>query len=310
MKSRSLILSTLALAGIVTAGVLFFLDRWASRGGVDRLRGECAEQLAAPAPPSFASIREVRTAAGSQWEITVQRYNGFDGFYRIGSVSPAIEGADVPLLLVAGAAPTRLRTAVGPGRTLQIDAEGSFGRVPQAGPGAGSGPGARRVVVFPVQGRTVVTQVDGRSLGRTSHDGRTRHAIDIQAEVGERVVAAVAGQVVRVQAGHPDLGCDLNELGPRANLVVVRHEDGSEAVYGHLMQHSVVVAEGARVAAGQPIARVGNSGRSNRPHLHFHVGGMTSEGYRTLALAFLGCGRQAAWNPGLGDLDCPAPDSP
>lgn len=310
MKSRSLILAALALSCVVTVGVLFLLDRWARQGGVDRLRDECAAQLAAPASPSFASIREIPDPKGSRWEITVQRYNGFDGHYRIEHVSPAIEGAVVPLLLNAGAAPARLRTAVGAGRTVQLRAEGSFGRLPEALHGAAGSPVQPRAVVFPVQGRTVVTQADGRSLGRISHDERRRHAIDIQAEVGDPVVAALPGQVVRVESGHPDLGCDLDELGPRANLVVVRHEDGSEAVYGHLMQHSARVAEGARVAAGQPIARVGNSGRSNRPHLHFHVGGMTSEGYRTVALAFLGCGRQGAWRPGLGDLDCLAPGSP
>jgi murein DD-endopeptidase MepM/ murein hydrolase activator NlpD len=42
-------------------------------------------------------------------------------------------------------------------------------------------------------------------------------------------------------------------------------------VYLHLMQGSVVVREGQRVATGERLARSGNTGNSTGPHLHFVV---------------------------------------
>jgi hypothetical protein len=43
------------------------------------------------------------------------------------------------------------------------------------------------------------------------------------------------------------------------------------AVYAHLKPNSLRVKRGDRVAAGQPIAALGNSGNSTEPHLHFQL---------------------------------------
>ena len=57
--------------------------------------------------------------------------------------------------------------------------------------------------------------------------------------------------------------------------VVIAHRipDGALAysVYAHLADGSVRVRKGQLVAAGQPIGRVGRSGRASSPHLHFEV---------------------------------------
>ncbi|MFD2395606.1 M23 family metallopeptidase [Dietzia aerolata] len=56
--------------------------------------------------------------------------------------------------------------------------------------------------------------------------------------------------------------------------IVVLHEiDGREmsTVYGHQDPGGNLVAEGATVEAGEHIARVGNSGYSTGPHLHFEL---------------------------------------
>jgi murein DD-endopeptidase MepM/ murein hydrolase activator NlpD len=53
------------------------------------------------------------------------------------------------------------------------------------------------------------------------------------------------------------------------NLVVLDHGNGFTSLYGH--NEALLVREGDLVARGEPIARLGNTGRSSAPHLHFEV---------------------------------------
>ena len=55
------------------------------------------------------------------------------------------------------------------------------------------------------------------------------------------------------------------------NVVVIRHPWGEYSVYAHLKPDSLVVKVGQKVSAGEMIARLGSSGSSTEPHLHFHV---------------------------------------
>jgi len=59
------------------------------------------------------------------------------------------------------------------------------------------------------------------------------------------------------------------------NRVVIRHTlpDGQVvySLYAHLMPHSVTVHAGDVVSAGEPIARVGRTGRATAPHLHLEI---------------------------------------
>lgn len=55
------------------------------------------------------------------------------------------------------------------------------------------------------------------------------------------------------------------------NHVLLRHKDGELSLYAHLQKGSVAVAEGQTVQTGQLLGRVGSSGSSWLPHLHFHV---------------------------------------
>ncbi|MBE1878983.1 M23 family metallopeptidase [Myceligenerans pegani] len=58
------------------------------------------------------------------------------------------------------------------------------------------------------------------------------------------------------------------------NLLVLDHQiDGQQVstAYAHLLDGSLTVAEGDRVATGQQIAAVGTTGASTGPHLHFEV---------------------------------------
>jgi len=81
---------------------------------------------------------------------------------------------------------------------------------------------------------------------------------DIEAAWGSPVVAGASGKVIFVgwQNGY-------------GQLVVIDHGGGLTTRYGHLSH--IDVAQGETVSRGQTIARVGSTGRSTGPHLHYEV---------------------------------------
>ncbi|MBI4591741.1 MAG: M23 family metallopeptidase [Candidatus Rokubacteria bacterium] len=86
---------------------------------------------------------------------------------------------------------------------------------------------------------------------------RAPHAgVDYSADPGTPVVASNAGRVALVA-----------EYFFPGRLVVLDHGLGLYTLYFHLERAEV--AEGDRVERGQPIGRVGSSGRATGPHLHF-----------------------------------------
>lgn len=89
-------------------------------------------------------------------------------------------------------------------------------------------------------------------------ESRFHRGLDLRAAYGTEVPAAAAGTVVFA-----------GERGTYGTLVVLRHDTGVETRYAHLS--AAAVHEGDRVEAGAPIGRVGSSGRSAAPHLHFEV---------------------------------------
>jgi murein DD-endopeptidase MepM/ murein hydrolase activator NlpD len=89
-------------------------------------------------------------------------------------------------------------------------------------------------------------------------EARFHRGVDLRAAYGTEVPAAAAGTVV--YAG---------ERGTYGTLVAVRDASGVETRYAHLS--AALVRTGDAVAAGMPIGRVGSTGRSAAPHLHFEV---------------------------------------
>ena len=63
---------------------------------------------------------------------------------------------------------------------------------------------------------------------------------------------------------------DKKADGP-TNYVRIDHDDGTYSYYAHVRQNSVLPAKGTLVQRGDPIASVGNVGRSCGPHLHYQV---------------------------------------
>ncbi len=82
--------------------------------------------------------------------------------------------------------------------------------------------------------------------------------IDIGAPMGTTVRAADAGSVAAITNG-----------GPYGRAVLIVHRDGLTTFYAHLSSESVSV--GQSVSAGQEVGRVGSTGWSTGPHLHYET---------------------------------------
>jgi len=64
---------------------------------------------------------------------------------------------------------------------------------------------------------------------------------------------------------------DVNTINNWGNTIVIKHNEYLYSQLSHLKAGSIRVHEGEFVKLGQPIAQVGNSGRSPEPHLHFQL---------------------------------------
>ncbi len=107
------------------------------------------------------------------------------------------------------------------------------------------------VFIWPIANGTLSSSFGPR--GQSFHDG-----IDIAAPPGTRVSAAREGVVIY-----------SDTLRGYGNVVIVEHGGGYATVYAHNDEN--LVRTGDRVRQGDPIARVGNSGRTSGPNLHFEV---------------------------------------
>jgi hypothetical protein len=114
-------------------------------------------------------------------------------------------------------------------------------------------------------------------LSYDGHDGTDFRVRDLVAmREGVTVVAAADGVVKATRDGMADVS--IRETGPEAiagreagNGVLLDHGEGWETQYSHLRSGSVSVKRGDRVHAGTPLGRVGLSGQTEFPHLHFTV---------------------------------------
>lgn len=90
---------------------------------------------------------------------------------------------------------------------------------------------------------------------------------------GRPVLAPAAGTVVAAQDGRPDgrPGYVDAAAEPPGNYVVLDHGNGEYSCLLHLQNGSIAVKPGAKVKAGDPIAKTGSSGRTPEPVLHVHL---------------------------------------
>lgn len=111
-------------------------------------------------------------------------------------------------------------------------------------------------LVMPVHARR--TSGYGLRVDPIHHETSMHAGLDMAAPTGTPVSAAAGGVVTHA-----------GPAGTYGNLVKIRHANGLETRYAHLS--SVDVVKGATVEAGAVVGKVGSTGRSTGPHLHFEV---------------------------------------
>lgn len=96
-------------------------------------------------------------------------------------------------------------------------------------------------------------------FGYRARFGRAHKGLDIAAPRGTPIYAAAAGTVT-----YSD-----RKMRGYGNAVMIDHGGGWVSLYAHCQENLVRV--GQRVEQGALIARVGNTGHSTGPHLHFEI---------------------------------------
>jgi len=95
-------------------------------------------------------------------------------------------------------------------------------------------------------------------------------SLDFKMKKGSKVCAARDGVVIAIKEDS-EVGGLKDEYLSQGNHIIIRHSDGSTAMYWHLQKDGVLVNEGDTVKQGQHIGYSGNTGYTAFPHLHFQV---------------------------------------
>jgi hypothetical protein len=194
-----------------------------------------------------------------------------------------------------------------------IEAPVAAGRwVAVRGPSNASG---HRSSLVPLRGHLAVPQRFAVDWVRLGEDGRFFSGDPAENRnwygYGAPVLAAESGVVVGVRDGIAEneplaLAGDARvdaDVAP-GNRIVVLMSDGGHAMYAHLQPGSLRVREGDRVATGDTLGSIGNSGNSLAPHLHFDItdrpGPLEGEGLPFRLRAFRLVGRLDSLQSAIG----------
>ena len=111
-------------------------------------------------------------------------------------------------------------------------------------------------------------------MGGFTHHGDGMYAVDFSMDEGTPVVSFKPGVIMDIREDSDtnciDDGIELEDC-THANFVKIDHGDFTFSTYHHLEQWSVEVEVGEIVGWGHQIGKVGNTGYSTGPHLHFEV---------------------------------------
>ena len=113
-------------------------------------------------------------------------------------------------------------------------------------------------VVFYAPLMGIETSTYGKRIDPFINEEAFHSGVDLASVEGKKVHAARWGSIAYADANE-DFG----------NTVVIKHEIGYYTLYGHLQEILVEVDE--NVESGQVIGKVGSTGRTTGPHLHFEI---------------------------------------
>ncbi len=113
----------------------------------------------------------------------------------------------------------------------------------------------------PDMGSYFAWPVGGGAITQSLHG---LNAVDIGAAKGTDIYAAADGVVIIAR---------FNGAwnGGYGNYIVIQHDNGTQTLYGHASK--ILVSAGDTVSQGDLIGKVGSTGESTGPHLHFEVRG-------------------------------------
>ena len=106
--------------------------------------------------------------------------------------------------------------------------------------------------------RGVISSNFGMRIHPTTKKNTQHNGIDIAADTGDPILAAASGIVT--SSGY---------MSGYGYAVIIDHQNGFKTLYGHASK--LLVDKGEKVKKGQVIAKVGSTGRSTGPHLHFEL---------------------------------------
>jgi len=122
-------------------------------------------------------------------------------------------------------------------------------------------------LIFPLAIPAPITSVFGWRIHPVTGEPRFHAGTDLGAPLGTPVLAAYAGRVALADF-----------LGGYGLAIALEHNGGAQqTLYGHLSE--IFVQPGQWVKQGTAIGRVGNTGMSTGPHLHFEFRQLTPEGW-------------------------------
>jgi murein DD-endopeptidase MepM/ murein hydrolase activator NlpD len=121
-------------------------------------------------------------------------------------------------------------------------------------------------MVFPVAIPAPITSLFGWRIHPISGASRMHTGTDIGAPMGTPVMAALSGRVILADM-----------MGGYGLTVAIEHDNGArQTLYAHMSE--LFVKPGDLVNQGSVVGRVGSTGASTGPHLHFELRQMTTDG--------------------------------
>ncbi|MDN5344656.1 MAG: hypothetical protein PWQ18_767 [Clostridia bacterium] len=120
------------------------------------------------------------------------------------------------------------------------------------------GPNGTNGMLWPLPGYTSISSPFGWRIHPLLKTRRFHDGVDLPAPAGTEVIAPLDGQII-----------STGYLGGYGNHIVIDHGGGMSTMYAHLS--AILVRDGQEVKKGQVIGRVGSTGWSTGPHLHFMV---------------------------------------